>query len=147
MRTVPSLHIPITPSRIARRGQLGLMLAALPLAWLSALPAAAQYLISALLLAALLHRLTRQAPARWSALVLSQQGVILHSDTAECQAKLEAGSHVHAWLIVLRLRDSETHKLRYLALWPDSAPADLQRQLRIWLLWPPPSPRETDEFL
>lgn len=50
------------------------------------------------------------------------------------EATIVAGGLVTPWLIVLPLHCEQGKRLRLL-LWPDSAPAEILRQWRVWLRW------------
>lgn len=59
--------------------------------------------------------------------------VILHYGDSEVLASVSEDSIAWPWLIVLNLR-VVSHRVS-VTLWPDSAPANARRQLRVYLRW------------
>lgn len=119
------------PSRHARYSLIGLHLAAagvaclLPLPWKTgALAAIAMYLVWN-------YRLQNQIVSL-QALPEGRIAVFMASGE-QIETDVLPSSRVISWLMVLHLRHDAG---RYnLVLWPDSAPAEILRQWRVWLRW------------
>lgn len=62
---------------------------------------------------------------------------LIGADGAQHEADLLPSSRVMGWLVVLHLRHPAGRE--QVVLWPDSAPAEVLRQWRVWLRWQVPA--------
>lgn len=136
-RPLPALRLDLTASRYPGRLACLLHGVALPMIMLSGLPRGWQAAALALVLAsAVWHAWFRQLPAMPAGLRLLPDGRWgLHwGGVAEAEASLLDGVYRSSWLIRLPLRLDDGRRLN-LMLWPDSAPTEQLRGLRVWLRW------------
>lgn len=127
------LELTLRPSRIC----LALMALAHGLAlagiWLAVLPGWAQGLLTAALLTAA-RQLWRESRRQPRGLRVSRSGQLELLEGEWRTAKLRGRPVVLPWLVSVELVP-KAGKARRLILWPDSAPADGLRKLRVWLKW------------
>jgi hypothetical protein len=55
-------------------------------------------------------------------------------------------SFVSRWLSVIAVRDSDTHRRRYVVLMPDSMDPEAARRVRVWLKWHRVEENRTEDF-
>lgn len=140
MRSAPSLAFDIVPSRIAQFAFALMVTLAVLSVWFSAMPIAAQWSLSAVVIAAagyglrtlrrpLLKRAVLQSDGVWL-LALAQGSA--RAQKGEMAATLVSSSLLGV-LTALRWRDDTTRRTVAVMLWPDSIPSSTRRQLRVWL--------------
>ena len=127
------LELTLRPSRVYRAMLAlahGLALAGI---WLAVLPDWAQGLLTAALLAGA-WQLWRESLCQPRGLRVSQSGQLELLDGGWRVAEIRGRPVVRPWLVSVELVP-KAGKARRLMLWPDSAPPDGLRKLRVWLKW------------
>lgn len=135
MRGCPPVRLSLRRSRYEFILLVGLHMAAMPAPWLAALPAWLKVVIDLALLGSAVFYLRRWRAMPYEGLRLLPDGSwALAKGSEEIDAEQMPGGYLSPYLIVLPLRPAGQRTVR-LVLWPDSAPADDIRRMRVWLKW------------